>query len=227
MKEVWTDCRIPQEAKEKLSELGCKVLSVEPCGVLNESIASHPDMNILTICGKRFTRNETFVRKREGDCFIPQGSSLLCYPEEAAFNAACVGNDFICCERSIYKPALRFAVDCGMNPIYVRQGYVKCNLVIVSGEKKAIITEDDGIAKTLWRCGYNVLKLNTHAVALRPFRYGFIGGASGTIDDFVVFTGNIAQHPEFSDIQRFCKQYDKKVLSLCETPLYDFGSILT
>ena len=110
--------------------------------------------------------------------------------------------------------------------IFVRQGYVKCNITIVNETKKAIITEDDGIAKALCARGYNVLKLTTHSVSLEPFPYGFIGGASGTFGDAVVFAGDIALHPEAEKIRAFCRRYEKEPISLGTGTLYDYGSLL-
>ena len=226
MKTVWTDCRLPSEMKEKLHYFGCETIDVPPCGSLTEPIASHPDMNILTVCGKRFTRCETIVRNSRGDCLLLQGTDMLSYPDEAALNAVCIGNDFIYCEKSVYKPALHYASECGMRTISVRQGYVKCNVAVVNESQKAVITEDSGIAKVLRGAQYDVLKLNTYSVKLLPFQNGFIGGASGSIGDAMVFTGNIEMHPEYEAIRAFCRKHGKNAVSLSHEPLYDFGSLL-
>lgn len=226
MIKLWTDNRITPEIKENLKNLGCKPLAVSACEILGRPIASHPDMNILSVCGKRFARQKTFVRENREDVFVSQGSKPLSYPEEAALNAVCIRNDFICCEKTVYKPALKFARECGLNVIFVRQGYVKCNMTVVNETKNAIITEDDGIAKALCARGYNVLKLTTHSVSLEPFPCGFIGGASGTIGDAVLFTGHIALHPEAEKIRAFCRQFGKEPVSLGTGTLYDYGSLL-
>lgn len=224
---IFADCRLPSGMKTELEKLGFVVEGVQSNPALSEAIASHPDMNILTLCGKRFTTSETFVRKNRGDVLIEQGSERLSYPKEASLNAVCIGNDFICCSKSIDKAVLHYAEQCKLHTVFVQQGYVKCNLVVVSEKDKAVITEDCGIAKVLASEGYTVLKLNTYAVGLAPYAHGFIGGAAGTLGHIIAFTGNIRQHPEYGRILTFCSRYGKEVVSLGNEPLYDYGSLLS
>ena len=56
---------------------------------------------------------------------------------------------------------------------------------------------------------------------------GFIGGASGLIDNKTLcFNGNIKTHPDAENIKSFCKNAGVDVISLNNGNLKDIGSIL-
>lgn len=217
---------MPREMLARLAERGLEPIKVYADPLLEAPIASHADMNVLVVGDRCFSLQETFVRKERGETPIDRGTTLCRYPLDAALNAVCVGNDIICREQSVYPEALKHARRCGMNVISVKQGYVKCNLLVVDELKKAVITEDVGIERMLIAHGYNVLRLRTHGVELKPYANGFIGGASGVNERAVLFCGNVAMHEEFENIRAFCHRYGKEVVSLGDEKLYDYGSIV-
>lgn len=226
MKKVAVDCRMAPDMRKRLEMYGLQPISVVADPQLSEPIASHADMNVLVVGDRIFSSQETFVRKNRGEQPINRGVESRRYPNDAILNAVCVGRDFICRARSVYPEALRYAEACGMRIISVNQGYVKCNLLVVDENEKAVITEDVGIERTLAALGYTVLLLKTHGVNLEPYDNGFIGGASGVTEREVLFCGNIALHEEYRTIRAFCRRYGKETVSLGESPLYDYGSIL-
>lgn len=226
MKKVAVDCRMPPEMLEQLKKRGLQPISVAADPHLSEPIASHADMNVLVVGQRIFSSQETFVRKNWGERTIDRGAESHRYPNDAMLNAVCVGQDFICRARSVYPEALRYAETNGMRIVSVNQGYVKCNLLVVNEHKKAVITEDVGMERTLATHGYTVLLLKTHGVKLEPYANGFIGGASGVTEREVLFCGNIELHEEFDIIRAFCRHYGKEVASLDKDPLYDYGSIV-
>ena len=73
----------------------------------------------------------------------------------------------------------------------------------------------------------NVLLVEPGFVKLRGANTGFIGGASGRIDDKIVFNGDLSAHPNFREIAGFIEERGLgcKWFGLYE--LEDIGSIIT
>lgn len=221
------DSRIDKEILYNLSKINNDIILVAKNPAFEESVSAHPDMNFLQIRDVIFTYPSTNVRGVNVKEIKPQAAGKLSYPDDVGLNAVCIGNDFICRKNSVSKQALEFAQNSGMNIIDVNQGYVKCNIAVVDEDAKAVITEDVGIEKILKQSGYDVLLLKNHDVSLAPYTHGFIGGASGKVENVLLFTGDITKHGEYERISAFCKKYGVEAVSLSKNQLYDYGSILT
>ena len=227
MKSIYIDYRVSDKILSRLLSFGYPVIKIIPDKYIDTSVASHADMNLLKINNKIFaTTNVRFENDIQVNRVDTSPINSL-YPHDCFLNAVCIGNDFICSKKSIYTQALDFAEKNNMNIIDVSQGYVKCNICVVSEDEKAIITEDAGICEKLSCNGYDVLMLNTHCVGLKPYEYGFIGGASGLIDGKLCFTGNICAHAEYTRIRDFCEKHSVELVVLSDEALYDYGSIIT
>lgn len=227
MKNLYIDYRVSDVILSNLESFGYPVIKVMPDKHIDHHVASHADMNLLKINNKIFATTNVRLGNDIQANRVDTSPINSLYPNDCFLNAVCIGNDFICRKKSIYPQALDFAEKNNMNIIDVSQGYVKCNICVVSEEEKAIITEDAGICETLSCNGYDVLKLNAHCVSLKPYEYGFIGGASGLIDGKLCFTGNICGHAEYTRIRDFCKKHSVELVSLSGEALYDYGSIIT
>ena len=91
--------------------------------------------------------------------------------------------------------------------------------------ENAIITADEGIAKTAAAHGIDVLKIREGYVDIDGYGYGFIGGASGACDDAVYFCGDILSHPDGQKIADFCEKHSKRCVSLSNDTLFDVGTL--
>ncbi len=223
---IVADSRIGGEILENLKKITPNIILIPQNPSFDDAVSAHPDMNILQIKDMIFTAASTIVRTQKMVRIKNQKRGKLSYPDDVRLNAICVGNDFICRKSSVDDEALKYAETRGMRIINVNQGYVKCNIAVVSEIEKAVITEDEGIKKTLTRAGYDVLKLETHDVRLDPYDYGFIGGASGKFENKLLFTGDIKKHREYDRIKAFCEKYSVELLSLSNERLCDYGSLL-
>jgi len=119
---------------------------------------------------------------------------------------------------------LNKAKELGLESIHVKQGYTKCSLVIL--DDNAAITSDKGLAAALKKYGIDILLITHGHVNLPGFPYGFLGGASGKVDDEIIFNGNLSAHPDFEKIKDFICQRGLKVTWFEEYPLEDIGSII-
>ena len=200
---------------ECLNRLGHQCNLITPSPSLPQAIASHPD---LFLCKLGI---EPASRVYVGDHGKPKSP----YPNDAIYNAACTGKYFIH-NLSVTDPGLRKEADLlGMIPVHVKQGYTKCNIVIL--DKTNLITSDKGIYQSL--CDHkdiNSLLIEPGHVALPGFSTGFIGGASGRVGNQVIFHGALSEHPDFQKIITFIESVGLNPVWFKEFPLTDIGSMI-
>jgi radical SAM superfamily enzyme len=95
--------------------------------------------------------------------------------------------------------------------------------VIVNDD--TIITADQGIYKAV-KDLMNALVIQPGNVLLGGDDNGFLGGASASFEDMIVFHGDLSQHPDFLRIAEFLEASHKSLLYFKEFPLTDIGSVL-
>ena len=108
-------------------------------------------------------------------------------------------------------------------PLYVRQGYVRCSCVVLPD--KALITEDEGIARAALEAGGEVLLVKKADILLPGYDRGFIGGCCAVLEDKVLFFGRIEDHPSYAMIADFLSSRGCEAISLFDAPLRDCGGV--
>ncbi len=176
--------------------------------VYNE-ISSHPDIYMCQLGDRLFHGNLDRLKFK--------------YPGNIIFNSACTGKYFIHNLKYTNPELLKIATDMNMTLVDVKQGYAKCNIVVVN--ENSIITSDIGIAS---KCSnyMDVLLIKSGHIFLQGFNYGFIGGTCGKFKDTIIFNGNLSAHPDFNDIIKFIHDKKLKCKWFSKYPLTDIGSIL-
>lgn len=163
------------------------------------------------------------------------------YPFDIPYNAATTGRFFLHNTKWTSPSLLDRARNAGLEIIHVKQGYTKCSC-ITAGEN-AVITADQGIIRAVE--AYNemlrqenlqeriqedipvdLLAVQPGHVALKGFDYGFLGGASGCVDDTVYFNGDLSAHPDFERIQSFLQKHGYRTVFFEGEPLTDIGSVI-
>ena len=215
MNNIYVSNKVHTLFRFRLEQLGYQIVQVLDSPFLSEGIASHADLFMCKMgCG---TDSPIFF----GDPSKPKTP----YPEDATYNAACTGSFFIHRLAISDSELLQKAIDMDMVLIDVRQGYAKCNVVVVN--ENSLITSDKGIYNVLGRyLDIDCLLVQSGYVALSGYSTGFIGGASGRIGNCVYFHGNLKGHPDFDRIIKFIKERDLEVEWFEDFPLTDIGSIL-
>ena len=179
---------------------------------VQDAVAAHPDIYMCRLS----------AGKNSGIYFGDASLLSYDYPGDVLYNAACLGK-YIICSKHTSQDLIKAS---GLEPIYVGQGYCKCNLVVV--DETHVITEDEGIAKALSAYkDISCLLVSPHQAALCGFPYGFIGGASGRVGDEIVFNGNIKAHSDYEAIKAFTESCGLSVRSFDGLPLTDIGSIIS
>lgn len=189
-----------------------EVLPVGNIPAVDAAIASHPDI--------------LYCRLSSGaDSGIYRGDAALLgdsYPSDCIYNAACVGK-YIIASQAVSQELVEQS---GLDYIPVKQGYTKCNLVVV--DDRHVITEDEGIARTLAeKTDLECLLVHPREVVLSGYANGFIGGASGRIDDEILFNGDLSVHSDHEKIKSFIEGCGLRIRYFKDYPLTDIGSIVS
>jgi len=146
------------------------------------------------------------------------------YPDNAIFNAVCMGKYFIHNLNITAPELLEAAKNSDKQLINVPQGYTKCNMAVLNDN--AAITSDHGIAAALEKTGIDILLINSGHILLKGHPYGFIGGASGIVDNEIIFHGNLNAHPDYGRITDFLAKHNCQFKYFEEFELEDIGSII-
>ena len=223
---------------EWIGSLGIETVSVETEGLVSGPVSRHPDMFIcrlgigdaadIVVCPDLAdyadlsgeSSEETGASKAiTGETHLKAG-----YPDEVRYNAACTGKYFIHNLKHTAPELLDAARSRGISLVDVRQGYAKCSIVIV--DEESIITYDRGISKACRAAGLDVLEVAPGHVLLPGYDTGFIGGTSGRCGDFLVFNGNLSEHPDYGRIRDFVTGKGLRLKYFEEWPLTDIGSLV-
>lgn len=194
---------------DHLQRAGHQIHLIAPTNRTYDPVSAHPD---IYLCGMG----------PGGPVFFGDPAKIgPRYPQNIVYNAACTGAFFI--HNLNYTDPKLLAQAESMEKIHVRQGYAKCNIVIV--DETSIITADRGIYKA---CSgkLDVLLVDPGHVALQGFPYGFLGGASGRVEDEIIFNGNLKSHPDYEKIRSFIESRGLKVKYFSQYALEDIGSII-
>jgi hypothetical protein len=232
MRYVITDNRIDKKCERGLLDRGFEIIKLPSFDLFQEPVSAHPDMLIFIGDGKIVCHKDYFavaeseilkISKLLGAKMILSDESIgKEYPRDVLFNAAPVGDMLICRRDALSE---RVAELYGEEKIInVNQGYAKCSTCMVGD--KAIITADKSIAEKAQAKGIDVLVISPKGVRLDGYDCGFIGGASGSDNENVYFCGNIDLHPDGEKIKAFCEKQGKKVVSLSDAALYDYGTLM-
>ena len=224
----------PQEIADALRTLGFSVRALPCDSRLATPVRSHADMLMLPVGKVVFTSSEYFsVAEDIFKALESLGYEIVScnaeirsdYPHDVAFDALVLKSAIIARLDSLPDEVKAHAANMGISLLDSKQGYAKCSAVSVG--ESAIITADNNIARAAEAAGADALLISAapEVIRLDGYDYGFIGGASGVIEDTVYFTGDISSHPDAERIAEFCNAHEKKIISLSSEPLNDAGGI--
>lgn len=209
-----------------------EVVPVPPYRSLPLQVNSHPDMltfavgEELVLPREYADESKQFISRVEDLCdvrIIMSDTALTAvYPADVCFNVLlCEGTAMS--RGDVTAPEI---IDMlkrrGIVHRNVNQGYSACSSLYVSG---SVITADPSVAACAESCGIDVLRISSHGISLPGYDCGFIGGASGVLDDTVYFFGDIMLHPDGERIAEFLSCRGVKTVSLSGDALTDFGGI--
>lgn len=228
MKNVIVDYRICNEEKEVLTSQGYNLLLCPPSDVLYEAVCGHPDM-LMHVCDDSIIvhkdMNNEFILDLTLLNYTVHKSNVALktkYPYNICLNSLSIDNLFV---HSInFTDTNLLALTKNKKLINVKQGYTKCSTCIVNYH--AIITSDVSIAKALTPEGIDVLLIPPGDILLPGLNYGFIGGATGLIEEnLLAFYGNLDHYLHGKQVLAFLKKHKVEPVFLRNGKLIDRGSI--
>ena len=223
---------LPKFCRKGLEELGLRPLLLPPFSALSGATASHTDLLCFLLDKTAFCYGDYLTEcpsleealQQAGYTPRPLGDPIgPAYPRDIGLNGLRLGKRLFA-KLSHFSPSVRSAAEArGLRLIDVRQGYARCTACPVSED--ALITADPSIARAAEREGLSVLSISPGHVILEGYPYGFLGGACGVWGDRLLFTGELAGHPDGEAIAAFCRAHGKEPISLSREPLTDVGSL--
>ena len=196
------------------------------------SIAFHPDIYFFRLDRKTLIHAPGVpevlldaLTENGIDLVEGEGSPHGVYPQTVRYSAVRVGNIILHDLRHTDAVILRKVHEAGLKTVHVRQGYTRCSILVLNDE--AIVTSDRGIAETAKKEGIEALCVASGHISLPGEKYGFIGGAGGSVPaGAVILLGDIDLHPDASRIKDFF--YEKRTELICaeDMGLYDAGSLM-
>lgn len=235
MRWVIVDERISEKMERGLMKEGYCLIKLPACNALPAAICSHPDTLIfrsgddfLSTCDYGEMASFIFSDIRE---FSKNSRLHFCsdefkstFPSDAILNAFCIGDLVLLNEKNVSNKVLEIAKNQDKILVNVNQSYPNCSILKI--DEHSAITADRGIYKALVQHEIDTLLISEGHISLPPYEYGFIGGASGTDGERVMFFGNIDLHPDCEKIREFIISKNKKCISLSDEPLCDFGGMI-
>lgn len=231
--------RASSELKQFLTSEGLQLLGIPDNTFVYDQVCTHPDLFVHPCSGvaaRLFLASELHGLLGDDIRLLSRRAEALGmtverldqklggqYPQNVLLNGVELG-DYVMGNPMTLSPQIIKAHEAnGRKLLAVKQGYTKCSVAVV--RPQALITEDQGIAKAALGVGMEVLLLDKGHVGLDGFEYGFIGGCCGKLrEDWLLFNGNLANHPHGADIVGFCRKHGVEVAQT-EGPLTDVGSI--
>lgn len=217
------------EEINELSALGHIIIPFSPPDNLDDEISSHADLSFFKFDDGTLFINESLkgeIGESEGSFgrVYVKGISTP-YPNDIKLNCALIGRNLLCNTKYASKEILEYAENNNIRIIHTNQGYSKCSVCIVNDN--AVITEDDGIAYLLKNYQIEVLKITKGNVYLSDDHYGFIGGASGKLNnEELYFSGDISSHTDYDKILEFLNKHNIKPVFNKNRRLNDFGGFI-
>ena len=194
---------------------------------LDAPVCGHPDLSLCAV-------GDTFVAEKTAYAYYREklaGKRVICgettldkhYPSDIAYNVLISENKAfanIAHLDSVVKKTL-FAQNIQL--ISVKQGYARCSTVVL---ENGLISADPSIICAALSAGVDVLPIAPGMVELAGYDYGFLGGASGFIDNRLFFFGNLKKHKNFSEIKDFVSKKGVIIEYIDTIPLTDVGTII-
>lgn len=224
---ILCDKRLPSSAKVRLSNFG-EIIEISSELITYSAISGHPDVFCCPV-GETFVVSPALSTEYTEIFNVnaikwvygakPNGFT---YPDSAFYNAV-VTDNLLIHNLTITDPKI-LEVAGTRKQIHVNQGYTRCNLLPLPGEK--FITSDKGIYTILTKEGFEVLYVSPDGILLEGFPNGFIGGVCGVRDRNVFIDGNLTFFNEGQKIKDFLSRHSLNIIELYDGPLFDGGSII-
>lgn len=216
---------------DAIRKLNFNVIPSDKILQFNKPEQRHIDMQMLKINNnilllKECTYLQNLLKNKGYNIIVCENNIEQNYPKCVALNCLYIGGKLYGREEAIDISVKNYCRENKIEIVDVKQGYTRCSTAII-GDNSAI-TADSTIYNALISNGIDALKIDSGYIKLDGYDYGFIGGASVSINDKNIgFFGDIKTHPNFQSIEKFCIIHNVKIHNLLEgEPLTDIGGAI-
>lgn len=240
-KNLIIDERIRQIEKNKLSELGYKLIEVKKCEYIYPEIASHTDIFVCKIGEKiiiepnqyEYIKHQLQYKNLKNHNKILQGNQIIGekYPLDIKYNVCTIGkmalHNFDYTDDIIKKEL----IDQNYEMINTKQGYTNCSIAVIDNNS-AIVT-DKGLCKILQKHNVNTLYLEYEPnikLLTKNNEYsekkGFIGGAISRVGKYIVVFGDLNKIDINMQIRNFIEKRKIEIIEFAGLDVIDYGGLI-
>jgi hypothetical protein len=229
--QILLDERINKVISDYFKSLGFEIIKIKHNTNLYNEISSHADILACLIDDKLFIEDELYkdINKKIDNKYevINIGEINKEYPNDIKLNVCRLGNYIIHNFKYTHKLLYNYINQC-YKTINVEQGYTNCNILNFGNYA---ITSDKGIYNNLIKNNIDcflVEDLDLDIKLLKNNQYstmkGFIGGCSVTIDNTVIFFGDLNNFKCKNSIIDYITSKGYKIKEFKNMDMIDYGS---
>jgi len=224
---IIADRSIPEEALASLSGHG-EVLPFSTQGITYPAISGHPDIFFCPVPGGLVVSpgldSNILHKLEEHHIHYVMGKKTpgSRYPGSTSFNAVVTDTHLIHNLKNTDEAILGMTQ--ALEPIRVRQGYTRCNLLPLRNDH--FITSDKGIYDALLQHRMDVLYVDPGKIILEGYPHGFFGGCCGISGDHVFIIGTLRYFGSGREVSGYLDDLGYSIVELYDGPLVDGGSII-
>lgn len=230
-KTVIIDNRMRKEEKDKLTELGYKLVEVKTNNNVYSEISSHVDIFACKIGNKVIVEPNLYENLQN----IPQlkkGQETIQnkYPFDIKYNICIIGNKAIHNFQYTDSKTKQILIDDGYNLINTTQGYTNCSIAVI--DDNSAIVSDKGLYKILQFHGIETLlvKNDLDIKLLNENQYsnkkGFIGGCMSRIGNSIMVFGDLNKIDIDGKIKTFIKSKGLDIIEFKGLDIIDYGGLI-
>lgn len=231
-KYVLIDNRMREIEKEKLSELGFKIIEIPTNKNTYSEISSHIDIFCVKINDEIILEKSLYGNILENCNNVLEGNSFVQnkYPLDIMYNICIIGNFAIHNFKYTDKIVLDLIDKYRLKKININQGYSKCSIAVI--DENSAIVSDKKTAKILSDNGIDVLLINEeNNIKLLDekgnysFMKGFIGGCIFRIENKIFVCGDLDKLD--GRVKEFIEKRNLEIIDFKGLEIIDYGGIIT
>lgn len=235
MKSLIIDERMRKIEKEKLEQLGYKIIEIKRSEKIYSETSSHVDIFVCQI-GKKLiiepSQYDNIKNQISSEFKIEQGNESVeeKYPFDIKYNVCIIGKKAIHNFEYTDSKIRKELENQGYELINTTQGYTNCSIAVID-DNSAIVT-DKGLYKILQKHGVDVLYLeyepNIKLLNINGYsnRKGFIGGVISRIGNDIVVFGDLRKIDKNNIIRDFITKRELNIIEFKGLDVIDYGGVI-
>lgn len=230
------DERMRNIEKQKLKELGYKLIEIKQSEQVYSEISAHVDIFTCKIGKKLIVEPSQYnwVKSQITDKFtiIENGNEEIGknYPFDIKYNVCIIGKKVLHNFEHTDSKIKDELIKQNYELINTTQGYTNCSIAVID-ENSAIVT-DKGLYKILQKHNIDVLYLkyepDIKLLTNKGYshRNGFIGGAISRIEDEIIIFGDLNKIDKNNMIRNFILNKKLDIVEFKQLEVIDYGGIV-